>query len=76
MTLPGVDTWLTLGSGDYLTALLGDPGLKGRTVQEHLLPRPWDQHLLLQYPGPHWEGQGQSWAVDRGSVVPPLPWGH
>lgn len=74
--LPSVDTWLTLGSGHYLTALLGDPGLEGRTLQEHLLPHPWDQHLLLQYPEPHWEGQGQSWAVDRGSVVPPLPWGH
>lgn len=52
------------------------PWFGGGTVQEHLLPHPWDQHLLLQYPGPHWEGQGQSWAVDRGCVVPPLPWGH
>lgn len=38
-------------------------------VMEQLLPCPWDC-LLLQSPGPHWEGQGQGWAVDRGSVSP------
>jgi hypothetical protein len=58
--LPTVDMWLTLGSGHYLTALLGDPGLEGRPVQKHLHPHPWDQHLLLQYPGPHWEGQDRA----------------
>lgn len=68
------------GSCTAWAAPLGGPAqealaMEGRRVKEQLLPGPWD-HLLQQSPGPHWEGQGQGQAVDRGSVVPPLPWGH
>lgn len=72
--LTSVDIWLTQGSGHYLTSWR--PWFGGENSAGAASPCPWDQSLLLQYPGPYWEGQGQSWAVDRGSVVPPLPWGH
>lgn len=72
--LPIVDTWLTQGSGHCLTSWR--PWFGQENSAGAASPLPLDQRLLLQYPGPHWEDQGKSWAVDWGSVVPPLPWGH
>lgn len=73
--LPSVDTWLTLGSGHYLTDLLGDPGLEGEQCRSTSSPTLGTSISSCNTLGPTGRGRGRAGQWTGGVWFPHCPGG-